>query len=172
MTPAEAYVAKIMAALGSRDPLDVLDEMPEALSRAVSGLSPALQGTPEGPGKWSVRHVVQHLADSDLVAAYRFRMILAHERPALPGYDQDLWADRLRYRDSDIELALRDFATLRAGILRLIRAATLAELERGMQHAERGEERLSHLIRMHAGHDVVHLRQIARIRRAIGATAV
>jgi hypothetical protein len=169
---ADAYVAALMAALGSRDPLDVLDEMSGALSRAVEGLSHAQQGRPERPGKWSVRQVVAHLADSELVGAYRLRMILAHERPALPGYDQDLWADRLRYQDSDIDRALGDFATLRAGNLRLFRAATPDELERSMRHAERGEERLSQSIRMYAGHDIVHLRQIARIRSAIGATGV
>ena len=169
---AGVYVAALMAALGSRDPLEVLEETPEALSRAFEGLSRAQQGTRERPGKWSVRQVVAHLADSELVGAYRFRMILAHERPTLPGYDQDLWADRLRYQDSDIDRALGDFATLRAGNLRLFRAATPEELERSMRHAERGEERLSALIRMYAGHDIVHLRQIARIRRAIGAAAV
>ena len=169
---AGVYVAALMAALGSRDPVEVLDEMPGALSRAVQGLSPGQQGTPERAGKWSVRQVVAHLADSELVGAYRFRMILAHERPALPGYDQDLWADRLRYADSDIDRALGDFATLRAGNLRLVRAATPEDLERSMRHSERGEERLSQLIRMHAGHDIVHLRQIARIRRAIGADTV
>ncbi len=169
---AGVYVAALMAALGSRDPLDVLAEMPGALPRAIEGLSRAQQGTPERTGKWSVRQVVAHLADSELVGAYRFRMILAHERPELPGYDQDLFAGRLRYQDSDIDRSLGDFATLRAGNLRLLRAATPEELERSMRHSERGEERLSHLIRMHAGHDIVHLRQIARIRRAIGATAV
>lgn len=168
---AGAYVAALMAALGSRDPLEVLEEMPGALSRAVEGLTHAQQGTPELPGKWSVRQVVAHLADSELVGGYRFRMTLTHERPALPAYDQDLFAERLRYQDSDIDRALGDFATLRAGNLRLFRAATPEELERSMRHSERGEERLSQLIRAYAGHDIVHLRQIARIRRAIGAAA-
>jgi hypothetical protein len=168
---ADAYRAALLEALGSGDPLEVLEEMPGALSSAVSGLSLVQQGTVEKPGKWSVRQVVAHLADSELVGGYRFRMTLAEDRPSLPGYDQDLWAERLRYQESDIDRALADFATLRAGNLRLFRRATPEELERSMRHAERGEERLSQLIRLYAGHDIVHLRQIARIRRAIGATA-
>jgi len=169
---ADAYTAALLEALGSRDPLEVLDEMPGALSRAVSGLSPSQQGTVEKPGKWSVRQVVAHLADSELVGGFRFRMTLAQDRPTLPGYDQDLWAERLRYQESDIDRALGDFAAFRAGNLRLFRRATPEELDRSMRHAERGEERLSHLIRLYAGHDIVHLRQIARIRRAIGAAPV
>jgi hypothetical protein len=34
-------------------------------------------------------------------------------------------------------------------------------------HAERGEESIEHLIRLYAGHDLLHLRQIERIRAAV-----
>jgi DinB superfamily len=166
---AKAYVAGLMAALGSRDPMQVLADMPAALRQAVSGLSPEQEVTPEAAGKWSVKQVVQHLADSELVGGFRFRMVLTHDSPSLPGYDQDLWAERLHYQDSDLPTALNDFATLRAGNLRLLRTAAPEDMHRIMRHAERGDETLEQMIRGYAGHDLVHLRQIARIRRAIGA---
>ncbi len=166
---AQAYVAALMTALGSRDPMEVLRETPTALRRSIAGLSAPQQAMPERPGKWSVRQVVQHLADSELVGGYRVRMILAHERPLLPGYDQDLWADRLRYQDTELEPALGDFATLRESNLRLFQRASPADLQRAMRHAERGEESIAQMIRMYAGHDLVHLRQVGRIRQAIGA---
>jgi DinB family protein len=166
---AQAYVAALMAALGSRDPLRVLADMPDTLRQAVSGLSPEQEAAPEAAGKWSVKQVVQHLADSELVGGFRFRMVLTHDSPMLPGYDQDLWAERLRYQDSNLPMALGDFATLRAANLRLLRAAAPADMHRVMRHGERGDETLEQMIRMYAGHDLVHLRQIARIRRAIGA---
>lgn len=167
--PVRAYVATILDALGSREPFEVLRETPFALRHAIAGLSPEQLSAPERGGKWSVRQVVQHLADSELVMAFRFRMVLAHDRPALPGYDQDLWAERLRYQESDPETAIEDFTTLRRANLRLLERATPADRQRTMHHSERGDESLDHLIRMHAGHDLVHLRQIARIRTAIGA---
>ncbi len=168
---ATAYVAALFDALGSREPLAVLAESPDTLRRAVAGLSSEQDGTPEAPGKWSVRHVVQHLADSELVGAFRFRMVLAHDAPELPGYDQDRWARHLRYEDADLATALDDFATLRELNLRLLRRATPEDLGRVMRHAERGDEPLETMIRLYAGHDLVHLGQIARIRRAIGAPA-
>ncbi len=171
VTQATAYVAALFEALGSRDPLTVLADTPGALRRAVAGLTSRQDGTREAPGKWSVRHVLQHLADSELVGAFRFRMVLAHDAPALPGYDQDRWARSLRYEDAELATALADFAALRELNLRLLRSATPADLARVMRHAERGDEPLEKMIRMYAGHDVVHLRQIARIRRAIGAPA-
>lgn len=166
---ARTYVAALLAVLGSRDAVEVLAETPDALRVAVAGLSAGQDGTPERAGKWSVRQVVQHLADSELVASFRFRMILAHEAPELPGYDQDLWAERLRYEESDIPTALQDFTTLRRANLRLFRRATPDDLRRMMHHAERGDESLEHLMRLHAAHDLVHRRRIARIRAAIGA---
>lgn len=165
----DAYVASLFAALGSRDPLEVLAEMPAALRSAVARLTSKQEQTPERDGKWSVRQVVQHLADSELVGAFRIRMVLAHDAPALPGYDQDAWAERLRYVDSDIPTALGDFTALRLLNLRLLRRATPLELRRVMRHSERGEESLTTMIRTYAGHDIVHLRQITRIRQAIGA---
>ncbi|HKV11713.1 MAG TPA: DinB family protein, partial [Thermoanaerobaculia bacterium] len=167
VSQAGAYVAALLQVLGSRDPFEVLAEMPVALRQAVAGLSPEQDATPERSGKWSVRQVVNHLADSDLVTSFRFRMILAHDAPELPGYDQDLWAERLRYQDNDLATALEDFTWYRLANLRLLRRARPEDLQRVMRHAERGEESLHHLIRLFAGHDLVHLRQIARIRQAI-----
>jgi hypothetical protein len=166
---AEAYVASILRALGERDPLEVLAETPGALRQAVAGLTPGQEAAPERPGKWSVRQVVQHLADSDLVGAFRFRMVIAHEAPELPGYDQDLWAQRLGYEDIALATSLEDFTTLRGLNLRLLRRATPEDLGRVMRHAERGDEPLSRMVALYAGHDLVHLAQIRRIRQALGA---
>jgi DinB superfamily len=167
--PVQAYVASLFAALGSRGYLEVLREGPAAVREAVAGLSPAQLTMPERAGKWSVLQVVQHQADAELVVGFRLRMGLTHDRPLLPGYDQDLWAERLRYQESDLETVLGDFGTLRRGNLRLYERAAPADRQRVMRHSERGDESVEQMIRMLAGHDMVHRGQIARIRAAIGA---
>jgi hypothetical protein len=169
--PFAAYVASLLDLLGSRDPFEVLAETPAALRKAAGGLTAEQEAAPERPGKWSVRQVVQHLADSEMVGAFRFRMVLAHDGPELPGYDQDLWAQRLRYEESDIPTALDDFTTYRRSNLRLLKRATPEDMKRVMHHAERGDEPLEYMVRLYAGHDLKHLGQIARIRQAIGAPA-
>ena len=168
---AAAYTAAILAVLGSRDPFEVLRTTPATVRQAVTGLPAALLSTPEKPGKWSMLHVVQHLADAELVGAFRYRMIMAQDRPALQGYDQDRWADSLRYAESDLDGALEQFTALRAANLRLVERASPEERRRVGVHAERGEESVEHMVRMYAGHDLVHLRQMARIARAVGAPA-
>ena len=160
---AAAYTAAILTALGTRDPMQVLRETPAALRLTIAGRSAGQLGRPEAPGKWSVRQVIQHLADAELVGGFRYRMVLAHDRPMIQGYDQDLWAERLHYDEADIDTAIGDFTTIRQGNIRLLLRATPADRDRVMVHAERGEESLTHMIRMYAGHDLVHLRQMARI---------
>jgi hypothetical protein len=123
---AAAYTSAVLELLGDREPTAALREMPFALPRAVEGLSSEQLREPERPGKWSIGQILQHLADSEVVWAWRMRLILAQDRPRLTG------------------------GTERVGV-----------------HAERGEESLEHLIRLYAGHDLLHLRQIARVRRAV-----
>jgi uncharacterized damage-inducible protein DinB len=164
---ARAYIAAVLGLLGDSDPLDVLRATPAILAGSVEALTDRQVGQPEAPGKWSVRDVLQHLADSELVWGYRLRMVLAEDRPPLTGYDQDRWADRLRYDQATASDAQREFALLRRANLRLLGNATPDDLARVGVHAERGEESVAHMMRLYAGHDLLHLRQIDRIRAAI-----
>ena len=162
---AKAYTSAILDLLGSKDPMTVLRGTPDEVRRAIADLSERQRSEPESPGKWSMRQVVQHLSDSELVWGYRLRLVLAQDRPSLTGYDQDLWSDRLGYQHAAIEPAIEDLAGLRRSNLRLLAAASAADLQRVGVHSERGEESVAHMIRMYAGHDLLHLAQLARIRR-------
>ena len=108
--------------------------------------------------------MVQHLADSELVGGLRLRMVLAHDRPLLMAYDQDLWADRLRYGDADLRDALEQFTALRRVNVRIWQRLRPADLIRVGIHGERGEESLELMRQLYAGHDLLHLRQLERIR--------
>ena len=169
VTEVNAYLASLFNALGTRDPLEVLAETPSAIRSLTNGVPRAKLLALEAPGKWSVTHVVMHLADSEIVGAFRFRMVLAHEQPSIPGYDQDLWANHLKYGEADLAAALDQFSGLRTANLRLLTGTSATERERFGIHSERGEESIGKMIRMYAGHDLVHLRQINRIMRAVGA---
>jgi hypothetical protein len=164
---AAAYVAAVLDLLGDRDPMDVLEQTPAALARATRGLSDRQLSEPEAPGKWACKHVLRHLADSELVWGYRLRMVLAQDRPRLSGYDQDLWAKRLRYDEDHIPHALEDFSVLRRANLRLLTRMAGADLKRVGVHVERGEETVEHMMRLYAGHDLLHLRQLDRIRGVV-----
>ena len=164
---AAAYVPAVLELLADRDPVAVLRETPLALPRAIEGLSAGQLRQAERPGKWSIGQVLHHLADSEVVWAWRMRLILAQDRPPLTGYDQDKWAERLQYEQADPSHALAVFTVLREANLRLVERASPADLQRVGVHTERGDESLGHLVRLYAGHDLLHLRQIERVRRTL-----
>ena len=160
---AQSYTEATLALLGDRDPRAVLTEGPAAFRELVSGHPPEALGRPEAPGKWSVAATLQHMADSDTVWAVRLRMVLAHDRPTLAGYDQDAWADHLRYADADAAAALERFDVLRRANLALLATLRPEQWDRVSVHDERGEESVRHMVCLYAGHDLAHRRQIARI---------
>jgi uncharacterized damage-inducible protein DinB len=167
---ASEYVAAVLGLLGDRTVLDVLEHTAPALGRTLHALSDAQVKKPEADGKWSVRDILQHLADSELVWGVRLRMALAEDRPRLGGYDQDLWALRLHYEKSDPKQALEQFGVLRRANLTLLKGASDDDLQRVAVHAERGEQTIEQMVRLCAGHDLVHLNQVERIRMALAGS--
>jgi hypothetical protein len=166
---ASGYVRALLDLLGSRNPIEVLGELLPWLDQRIRGVPERTLRRPEKPGKWSTIEVVQHLADSDLVAGFRIKMVLSEDRPPLQGYDQDRWATEFGYRDVPLDQALTQLRGLRTANLRLWKHLTPSQLERVGLHSERGPESAGHLIRLMAAHDLVHRRQIDRILAAAGA---
>jgi uncharacterized damage-inducible protein DinB len=168
---AAAYVRSLLGLLDDRDPIAVWREQPAAIEELTRGLSDAQARIPEREGKWSIIQVVTHLADSEVVYAYRVRLTVAHDSPTIQGYDQDLWATRLHYQEESLADSLAELRAMRMRNLRFIQRLSDAELDRAGMHNERGPESVRTLVKLLAGHDLLHRAQIQRIRRAHGWTA-
>ena len=170
-TAATSYREKTLSRLQGRDPLTVLADTLPALRSATAGLSPDALRKPEKVGKWSVLQAVWHLADHEIVASFRLRLVLAQPEPRLQGYDETLWMASLGYERREMAPALRQFEILRSVNLDLLKGLSPAQFERVGLHDERGPETLRMLAGLTAGHDIVHLAQIERIRKTIGVEA-
>src|SRR5829696_4376722 len=81
-----------------------------------------LDGRP-APGKWSAREVVHHLADSEMTAATRLRLLVGSDNPKIFGYDQEEFARRLYY-DRPIEASLDAFKTARRATSEILQRMT------------------------------------------------
>jgi hypothetical protein len=114
-----------------------------------------------------VLEVVQHLADTELVCGYRLRMIVSHPTPDIQGFDQDRWAKELEYGSRRLTDALSEFRSLRESNMRLLRSLGPEKLARYGYHSERGQESVLQIAKLYAGHDLVHLQQIERIKQAV-----
>ena len=168
VTEFEAYRQELLAMLGDQDPLLVLRDTPAELAARLEGLSDVDSARRPGPGAWSVKEVVGHLADTEWVYGYRVRLMLSHERPDMPGYDQDLMVAGLEHNDRPLAGLLDEFEALRRRNLELYGRIEGEAWKRVGVHEERGEESVELNIRLLAGHDLLHLRQVDRTLGAVG----
>ena len=137
---------------------------PELVAMSITGAAgPELDFVP-APGKWSVRQILCHLADGEIVAGARFRSILAEDNPLIVGYDQDAWAANLDYSHRKIAHALETFRHMRATTYDLLQAVPEAAFERKANHSERGPITLMDLLQGYVRHAEKHCEQISRVR--------
>ena len=167
------YVQRLRGYLGSKDPLQSMQETPSTLANLLHAASGSVLSQPPAPGKWSVQEIVAHLADAELVSGYRFRLIAGSDDGVpIQGYDQDRWAATGNYRTATIEQSLKSFTSLREMNVRFLRSLPASAWEKYGLHSERGRETLRDLVTLLAGHDLNHLTQIRNIisgEKAIGA---
>ncbi|MDX1576915.1 MAG: DinB family protein, partial [Gemmatimonadota bacterium] len=143
-----SYREALLEKLGEADPVHELSALFERLPAALSGLTEDQLRESEGPGKWSILQVVQHMADVELVQGMRIRRILVEDHPELVAMDQDAWAERLWPDDADLEDALDTLRALRLANLRLVTHLSPDDLARDAQHPERGVETLETLLKL------------------------
>jgi DinB family protein len=151
------------------------DKRKELLDRYKDGyrvIAEALVGATDeeldarpAPGKWSAREVVHHLADSEMIAAVRARLLVAVDNPPIVGFDQDEFARRLYY-DRPIEASLDAFKTARRTTAELLEKLTEAEWLREGTHTQHGRYTLQRWLEIYSDHAHKHAEQILVARDA------
>ena len=154
-------------ALGKDDPFLALFEAPQKLRKLLKGLTEKQLSRRPAPGKWSIKETVAHLADGEVILGSRYRLIAAHDRPAIPGYDQDLFVEKLGVGNTTTDELLDDFEMARMLNTDLLARLPDEALDRVGIHSERGEESIWTILTLYAGHDRVHLAQVETIRTGL-----
>jgi hypothetical protein len=138
----------------------------ELIATAMTGAAgPELDFRPT-PEKWSLRQIVAHIADSEIVAADRFRRIIAEDKPTLMAFDQDAWAKNLDYARRKTSESIETFRRLRGENYELIKDLPAPVFERTGNHSERGPITLQRHLETMAAHAESHARQIREVREA------
>jgi len=163
----DEYKERIRGYQAGADPLVLQAKAPDVLAALVENLSVEQLDERPAPGKWCIREIVAHLADDELVGAYRMRLILSSPGTAIQAFDQDVWARTGRYSSRDIHDSLLLYRTLRFANLELLNSLTTEEWDMSGIHAERGIESLRDIAMYFAGHDINHFRQIESILSAV-----
>ncbi len=134
-----------------------------AVVDALAGADDAALDRRPGPGTWSSREIVHHLADSEMTSAIRLRRLIAEENPTIVGYDQEEFARRLHY-DRPIASSLEAFRWARVSSAEILDRLTDADWIRAGTHSESGPYSVTHWLEIYAEHANKHAAQIHRAR--------
>ncbi len=159
----QQYTQRIMANIQGQDPIKVQSATNKKLTRLIKGIStPKLRKRP-APEKWSVAEILAHLADVEIVIGWRLRSILGAPGTPVQAYDQNSWVVSGHYEKRDPRKSIELQGVVREANLALLKSLSPEQWKQYGQHAERGQESIEHIVRMVAGHDVNHIRQIESI---------
>lgn len=137
----------------------------ELLAVAITGAAGSEVDFAPHPGQWSIRQIVAHLADAEIVATMRLRQILAEDDPKMQAWDQNAWATKLDYARRKPSQSLETFRRIRGENYELIKDLPESSFERAGVHSDRGRMTLKQLVQLIAEHAENHAAQL-RARRA------
>jgi hypothetical protein len=156
-----SYRSRILGLLGERNPVESLESSAKRVETVARRLGDAGLSPSWGPGKWTGKQILAHLADAEMAIGFRTRQVLAQDNHTIQPFDESAWARR--YENVDAEAALASFLASRRWNLSLFRKLSPADLAREAVHPERGPETLDTIIRLLAGHDLNHLAQLEKL---------
>ncbi len=140
---------------------------PEALRKAVAGMSAQQARARPIAGKWNTLEVVCHLADFDPILADRMKRIISHERPLLFGADEKLFARTLAYEERDLEDELKIIELTRKQMAKILAKLPAEAFARAGVHSERGLVTLEQMLQITARHIPHHVKFIEEKRAAL-----
>jgi hypothetical protein len=136
-----------------------------AVAEALLKATPEEMNAKPTPTAWSAKEIVHHLADSEMTAAIRLRRLLAEDRPAIAGYDQDEFARKLHY-DRPHEVSLELFRSVRESTVELLDRMQPSDWLREGTHSEVGRYTPELWLTIYGNHAHKHARQIRTAREA------
>lgn len=117
------------------------------------------------PDKWSILDVINHLADEERTD-FRQRLDLTLHSPGQewPGIDPDRTVAEPRYRERSLREGLEDFVAERETSLAWLKELDVPDWNIAYSHPVYGPIHAGTLLLSWVGHDLLHIRQITRLR--------
>jgi hypothetical protein len=149
--------------------LGAAEKNPKQIAAAVSGLPDKVLRFKPAPDKWCVHEILGHLADVEIVYAYRLRQMLADKKPVIAPMDQNDWARNLGYLETPPPELIALYGLNRHANLRLLQRLKPGDLGKSAYHPETKQDfTVAQLIERMATHGASHLEQIERLKKEAG----
>jgi hypothetical protein len=160
---AQQYSQRILGHIEGKDALKSQSVAAKKLERLIKGVPASKLRKRSAPDKWSAGEILAHLADAEIVIAWRIRAILGAPGTPIQAYDQDAWAAVGSYAKRDPRKSIEQFRAMRDANLAFYKSLRPEQWKQSGLHSERGEESIERIAHMIAGHDINHILQMERI---------
>jgi hypothetical protein len=148
--------------------LNAAEKNPKQVAAAVSGLAEKVLRYKPAPDKWCILEILGHLADVEIVYAYRLRQMLADKKPVIAPMDQNDWARNLGYLETPAPELIALYGLNRHANLRLLQRLKPGDLEKSAFHPETKKDfTVAELVERLGTHGASHLAQIERLKKAV-----
>lgn len=107
------------------------------------------------PGKWTIKEMMVHVADTERIFGFRALCFARNEKIDLPGFDENHYAARSNAQTRDIKDILREFVAVRNATLSLF-AAFDEKVLTAIGRANRNPTSVRALAYQIAGHELHH----------------
>jgi uncharacterized damage-inducible protein DinB len=145
----------------TRKHIKILSKFPKDLKNALKKLkSGELEKTyrPEG---WTVRQVVNHLADSHLNAYVRVKLAVTENTPIIKPYEEQLWAELEDGKHGSVKTSVKLITALHKRWANFLKSLQEDDLEKGYYHpASKRTVLLQEAIALYVWHSQHHLAHI------------
>lgn len=132
--PDETEFAPHYAAYVSRVPdgdiIETLRSQVDATISLARSLAEEKGARRYAPGKWSVREVLGHLADTERIMAYRALRVARGDATPLAGFDENAFVENARFDERTLSSLADDLAVARQATLALLAPLNDAEFRR------------------------------------------
>jgi hypothetical protein len=119
-----------LEAVKGDDIVDILSKAKSTTLELLSGLTEENGNYAYAEGKWTIKELLQHIIDSEVVFGYRALWIMRGAKGDLLGFDQDDWVIEAPVQDIDMNALIDKYSNTRDWVISLFTNATDAQLLR------------------------------------------
>ena len=144
----------------------ITDRLRETEERVVPffELGPAELERSYGAGKWTIRQILAHLADCEMVNLWRFCRAAAESGSKVASFEENDWARNLDYSHRPTQVSRGLFVGARGALIHFVETLPADRLSSACVHPEKGELAAWRWARLAVNHCTHHLGQLEAAR--------
>jgi hypothetical protein len=150
------FYATYISKVGNGDIIKILEEQMNSTYELAISISADKAAYAYAPGKWTIKEVWGHMADTERVMAYRALRFARNDSSDLQGFDQDDYMAYSRFNERTLDDLAEEFKTLRQANLYLLKNLNSDEKKRGGL-ANGNHVTVNALLYIIAGHEHHHI---------------